>query len=280
MLKEIYRRLSVYSTIGWYYFRRLIRQHPWLKKSYHHVPGAGEEFRDFLRRIPADKLFVHTSLSAVNRFTDQPDKYAFLMQHFWDHFSVIASQAFTPQVRKTRVYDPLSTKPAYGAFAKTFFQRDAGFRNLDPCYSVMASGHVAWDEKVASFASNGVFQQMVNEEFYCLNIGLDHVTCSLMHYVEYQQQVPYLQFGNERFRLVLDGKEHEMSHCLHQNKPAYSVKGFVWWNKRRLMQDLKKTDIVQRVTLHDVRVYAFSMRALYLFVSEKVKKDPFYLISW
>ncbi len=280
MLKEIYRRLNVYSTIGWYYFRRFIRQHPWLKKSYHHVPGAGAGFRDFLNRIPADKLFVHVSLSAANRFTDQPDKYAVLMQHFRDHFSIIASQAFTPQVRKTRVYDPLSTKPAYGAFAKNFFRRDAEFRNHDPCYSVMASGNVSWDEKAASFARDGVFQQMMDEDFYCLNIGLDHITSSLMHYVEYRHKVPYLLFGNERFRLVLNGKEHEVSYCLHQNKAAYSVKGFVWWNRYRLMQDLKKTDIVQHDTLHGVRVYAFSMRELYQFVSDKVKKDPFYLITW
>ncbi len=280
MLTETYRRLNVYSTIGWFYFRRLIRQHPWLKKSYRHIPGADEALLNFLGQIPVDKLFVHVSLSAVNRFTVQPDKYAFLMKHFRDHCSVIASQAFTPQVRKTKLYDPLVTQPAYGAFAKIFFQRDAEFRNLDPCYSVMARGKVAWDETANSFAGDGVFQQMLDEDFYCLNIGMDHVTCSLLHYVEYQQQVPYLQFDNQRFALILDGKKQEVTHCLHQNKPTYSVKGFVWWNRFRLMQDLKKTDILQRDKVHGVRLYAFSMRELYQFVTEKVKKDPFYLITW
>lgn len=280
MLKETYRRLSVYSTIGWFYFRRLLRQHPRLKKSYHHVPGADEEFSEFLSRIPSDKLFVHASLSAVNTFTREPDTYAFLMKQFRAHFSVIASQAFTPQVRKSKVFDPVTTKPAYGAFAKNFFRRDAEFRNLDPCYSVMAAGRVMWDEKTPSFALDGLFQQMLDEDFHCLNIGLDYVTCSLMHDIEYRQQVPYLHFDNHRFTLILDGKEKEVDHWLHQNKPAYAIKGFVWWNRHRLMQDLKKTDILQRVTLHGVRLYAFSMRELYQFVTDKVKKDPFYLITW
>ncbi len=202
------------------------------------------------------------------------------MKQFRDHFSVIASQAFTPQVRKSKVFDPLSTKPAYGAFAKNFFEQDAGFRNLDPCYSVMASGKVTWDKMRPSFSPDGVFQQMLDEDFYCLNVGLDHVTCSLMHYIEYRQRVPYLHFDNQRFTLILDGKEQEADHCLHQNKSAYSVKGFVWWNRYRLMQGLKKTDILQSATLHGVRFYAFSMRDLYQFVTGKVKKDPFYLITW
>ncbi len=193
MVRIFFRKISVYSTVAYYYIRRFIKQHPWLRKKWPYHEKAGPSFESFIEDIPADKVFVHVALSPVRCFTKEKNTYTYLMDVLRANFSVIASQAFTPQVRKTKVFDPAGEVPAYGAFAKLFFG-DSQFRNHDPCYSVMATGNTGFNPEDLSFESNGIFRQMTDQDYCCINIGLDHVTCSIMHLVEYEQKVPYLRF--------------------------------------------------------------------------------------
>lgn len=279
MSGQLIRKISVYSTVGYFYIRRLVRQHPRMRKKQAYSQEAGEGFEWFIGDIPPSGLFVHVSLSAVRRFTPESDTYDWLRSFLQNRFSLIVSQAFTPRVRKTKVFDPDREVPAYGAFARHFF-RDCQFRNHDPCYSVMALGSHDFQQQDLSFSPEGVFAQMVDQDFYCLNIGLDYVTCSLIHFVEYEQRVPYLKFFTDEYVIRKSGHDTLLRYPIHTNQPAYSVKGFVWWNKVRLMRDLAKTDIVRSCKAGGVPLYAFSMRELYHFVTEKVKADPYYLIKW
>ena len=273
------RKISVYSTVVYFYLRRLVRQHPLLRKKWTYNQEAGADFKRFIDAVPSGNLFVHVSLSAVKRFTPEKDTYAWLRSALQERFSLIVSQAFTPGVRKTKLFDPATEVPAYGAFARSFFH-DSRFRNHDPCYSVMALGSHAFQQNDLSFSPGGIFRQMADQDFYCLNIGLDYVTCSLIHLVEYEQQVPYLRFFEDEYVIRTNGRDALVRYPIHTNHPAYSVKGFVWWNKIRLMRDLEKTDIVRSCLSGGVPLHVFSMRELHHFVTEKVKADPFYLIKW
>ncbi len=279
MFRIIFRRLSVYSTVAYYYIRRQVKQHRWLRKRWAFNEKAGPSFENFIQDVPAGKVFVHVALSPMRRFTEEKNTYAYLMDVLRSNFDVIASQAFTPQVRKTKVFDPAGELPAYGAFAKMFF-RDSQFRNHDPCYSVMAAGETGFNAKDLSFQPNGLFRQMVDQGYHCVNIGLDHVTSSLMHFVEYEQRVPYLRFFDETYHIQTGNSLKTITYPLHANRSAYSVKGYIWWNKHRLMKDLDNTGIVQQRILHGVCLYSFGMQQLYRFVTEKVKADPYYLIKW
>lgn len=279
MVRYLIRKISVYSTVGYFYLRRMIKQHPALRKKWTYDKKAGIAFERFIKEIPSDKVFVHVSLSAVRSFTPGPDVYNYLRNLLQDRFSLVVSQAFTPKVRKTKVFDPEREIPAYGAFARQFF-RESQFRNHDPCYSVMARGACDFKKGDLSFSRGAVFRQMADQNFYCLNIGLDFVTCSLIHLVEYEQRVPYLDFYDDEYIIREKGQDTLLSYPIHANRPAYSVKGFVWWNKIRLKRDLAKTRIVRTHKAGGVLLYAFSMLELYHFVTEKVKADPYYLIKW
>ncbi len=273
------RKVSVYSTVMYFYFRRLVRQHPRMRKKWTYSKEAGDDFKRFIGAIPSGNLFVHVSLSAIRRFTNEKDTYEWLRSALQDRFSLVVSQAFTPGVRTSKVFDPARSLPAYGAFARRFFH-DSRFRNHDPCYSVTALGPHTFHQNDLSFSPGGVFHQMADQDFYCLNIGLDYVTCSLIHLVEYEQKVPYLRFFEDEYLIRINGHDALIRYPIHTNHPAYSVKGFIWWNKIRLMRDLAKTEIVKRGIAGGVPLYAFSMRELHRFVTEKVKADPWYLIKW
>ncbi len=271
-------KCSVYSTIAYFYLKRHISQHRWFRKRYVCQPATAATFEKITGNIPSEKVFVHVAMSAIKTFTEK-NSYQYLKKLLEDNFSVIACQAFTPGVRKKKIFDPVHEKPAYGTFAQLFV-KDAVFRNHDPCYSVAASGNVCWSPETFSFTGNGIFRKMVEEDFYCMNVGMEHVTCSLMHFVEYEQRVPYLHFYNERYIVRLGQKEVSVKYPIHSNKRGYSVKGYIWWNKHRLMNDLMKTTLVNVYNIGGVTVYCFSMQQLYHFVTGKVKNDPCYLIKW
>ena len=278
-MKIVFRKISVYSTIAYYYFRRRFKQasRPLTKWTY--SPKAGERFEQLMAEVPSDKVFMHAGLSPLKRFTPGTDTYAYLKGLMFKHFKVVVSQGFTPVVRKTRIFDPEKERPAYGAFARLFF-RDATYRNPDPCYSVMGAGEVPFDPEAFSFSSDGPFRQMVEEDFYCINVGLDVFTCSLLHYIEYEQQVPYLEFFEDIYYIRKGDKKKKIAYPIHTNKKGYSVKGYVWWNRQRLMKDLKKSGLLAGEKIEGVRFWCFSLKKLYDFVSQKVKNDPYYLIKW
>ncbi len=279
MSNIVFRKISVYSTIFYYYTRRFLVQHPWLRKKWAFDATAAAAFERLISELPADKIFVHASLSPLKRFTSNPDTYAYLHEQFKTHFVSVVSQGFTPVVRKTKVFDVDNEPPAYGAFAK-FFLNDCQFRNMDPCYSVMAMGETGFSPGDLSFSPNGIFRQMVDQDYLCVNIGLDHITCSLLHLLEYDHQVPYLQFIRESYTVRAKGAEQMLSVLIHKNRSAYAVKGYVWWNRRRLEVDLLRKGIVSSHSVGGVRVCYFSMRELYGFLSKKLQQNPFYLITW
>ncbi len=275
----VFRKASVYSTIAYYYFRRRFKQASRPFVHWNYSKKAGERFEHLMGEIPSDKIFMHAGLSPLKRFTPGKDTYSYLKGLMFKHFKVVASQGFTPSVRKTKVFDPEKERPAYGAFAKLFF-RDASFRNLDPCYSVLAAGKAGFQEQAFSFSAEGPFRQMVEEDFYCINVGLDVFTCSLLHYIEYEQRVPYLEFFTDNYSIRREEQTEQIAYPIHTNKKGYSVKGYVWWNRQRLMRDLKKSGLLSGEKIEGVRFWFFSMKKLYDFVSQKVKNDPYYLIKW
>ncbi len=272
-------RASVYSTIAYFYLRRNLWGHPLLRRKYTYAAAAKEAFNAFLASVPADRVFVHVALSVAKRFASDQKAYEYLIDALDHHFSLVVSQAFTPAGRKTKCFDPHRDAPAYGGFAARFF-KDMSWRNLDPCYSVMARGDTGWDPQALSFSPEGIFKQMIHEDMYCLNIGLDYPTCSMLHLIEYEQRPPYLFFVEEDFLLQTMGKEYPILYNLHKNQGAYSVKGFVWWNKIRLARDLKEAGLVHAFRAGGVPLCYFSMRDVYEFVSDRLRQDPFYLVTW
>ncbi len=279
MCNSITRKLSVYSTVAYFYIKRAIGHHPWFKKRWTYERDAEKAFEQLISEIPSDKLFVHVAFSAIKRFSETKEAYPYLRDLLLENFATVISQAFTPDARKSKVFDPEKEVPAYGAFARLFF-KDMQFRNNDPCYSVMALGEPGFSAEDLSFSADGIFRQMIDQDYHCINIGLEYVTCSLMHFVEYEQQVPYLRFFDDTYYIQTNDAKKKITYPVHSNRSAYSVKGYVWWNKIRLMKDLAKTDIVQSFNIHGVRIYCFSIRQLYRFVTLKVQDDPYYLIKW
>lgn len=279
MLDLILRKTSVYSTVAYFYLQRYFWGNRIFRRRVTYSHGAAEMFEKVIREVPADKVFLHIALSSVRRFATDQNTYAYLTDFMKTNFCVITSQSFTPGVRKTKLFDPEKSLPAYGSFARQLFH-DRTWRNEDPCYSVVASGDPGWPQNLLSFAPDGVFRQMIRENYWCINIGLEYVTCSLMHLVEYEQKVPYLDFFTDEFFIQKNEQKIGLDYPLHKNKRGYSVKGYVWWNKIRLMRDLRKAGFVRSHNPGGIPVFCFPMDELYAFVTEKVKKDPYYLIKW
>lgn len=279
MLDLILRKISVYSTVAYFYMQRYLLGNRLFQRRVRYSKDAAERFEQAIGEVPADKVFVHVALSSVRRFTTDQDTFAYLADAMKTKFRVLASQSFTPGVRKTKVFDPDKTLPAYGSFSGLLFH-ERTWRNEDPCYSVITSGDPGWPHNMLSFSTDGVFRQMIRENYWCINIGIDYVTCSLMHLVEYEQRVPYLDFFTDGFSIHKNGQIIRIDYPLHKNKRGYSVKGYVWWNKIRLMRDLRKAGFVRSHNPGGIPVFCFPMSELYAFVTEKVKKDPYYLIKW
>ena len=276
---QLLRKANVYSTIAYFYLDRAIGQHPWFRRSYAYNADAERQFMDFLGEVPAQRVFVHVALSKVKRFSPTPDPYQYLADRLKTRFDLVSSQGFTPQNRLKSSFNPQDDVPPYGSFASRFFG-DMDWRNMDPCYSVMAMGDVTWPRRSFTFSEDGIFRQMLKDNMYCLNIGLPYPSCSLMHLVEYEQKVPYLDFTERRYTLPSGPATEAIQYRLHENRREYAVKGFVWWNKLRLARDLNKTEIVKEKRVGGVSLRYFSLREIHAFVTGKVKQDPFYLITW
>ena len=269
---------NIYTCSAYYLLRKEVKKR-W-KTSFKYDAEAQNRLEDFISQVPADKVFVHVALSASKLFSPVPDGYVWLKELLCSRFQAVVTNAFTPYVHETKTFDIKQDKPVYGAFAKKLFQ-DHTFRNADPLYSVCGLGDTGLGEKRFSFTHDGVFRQMIDQGYYGLNIDIDGMISSLFHYAEFTLRPPYIDQQKDTLSIIRDNKESLAEYPFYRYKKEFSVNNkSIMFNRDKVRKDLLQASVLKKLSFKGATVSCFSYQGFYELLSQKLEKDPFYLVTW
>ncbi len=269
---------NIYTCSAYYLIRKEVKKR-W-KTSFKYDAEAQNRLEGFINQVPADKVFVHVALSTSKLFSPVPDGYAWLKELLGNHFQAAVTNAFTPYVNETKAFDIKQDKPVYGAFAKKLFQEHT-FRNADPLYSVCGIGDTGLDERRFSFTPDGVFRQMIDQGYYGLNIDIDNITSSLLHFIELSCRLPYVELRRDLFNIRAEKGTRKEQYLYYRYKKGYAVNNkTIMFSRDKIIKDLVKASIMKVQRHKGASASYFSYKEFYDFVTGKLEKDPFYLVTW
>ncbi|WP_249191447.1 AAC(3) family N-acetyltransferase [Halorubrum ruber] len=147
------------------------------------------------------KAFVHVGLRDVKRAFGG-DPYALVRSTLDERFRSVLAPGFTDYFETSGVYHKQHSRPKHGTFGKLFL-RDADYRTDDAMKSILVRGPYRFDgcRHADSYAEDGCFARLVEEDTLIIDIGTPWITCSHLHYFESRMGLDYV--SEETFEGVI-----------------------------------------------------------------------------
>ncbi len=227
-----------------------------------------------------DNIFVHVGLSQIKAAFDE-NPYDFLMKRLRQHFSGIITPGFTPSFRQTGLYHKLYSVPEYGKFSALFL-KDATFRTDDPIHSLLAYGNYRFENSYTreAFGRGSSFDQLDRDNILCLSIGTRWPVSSQKHFIEYRNQLPYVEKAIFDGIIYYDKSHHEKITTInYYRKHWFNKYVTLLWNNYKIARQMEKSGVMESWNVGGVMIYAFRMQEMRVFLEEKFKKDPYYLFT-
>jgi len=226
-------------------------------------------------------VFVHIGLKQIKTAYGVDDPYGFIFNELTKRFQSIMTPGFTPSFKKTGLYHKELSKPEYGSFAKNFLN-DATYRTDDPAYSLLVYGKydLTGCNTKESFGKGSSFEKIDKDNILNINIGTKWLVSSQAHYIEYKNMVPYIKKETHEGIIYYNSTEHEKtSVTTYKNIHWFNKYLSIIWNRGKMLKDMLKSDIIEYHNINGLKIFIFRSGDLKQFLDEKIKKDPYYLIT-
>lgn len=234
------------------------------------TPG---EFNEVFERYNDSVIFAHVGLSDINEALPG-NPYEQVLNTLEQNFDSVLAPGFTDYFKTSRVYSKQHSRPKHGMFNWLFLD-DANYRTDDACRSILVSGEYDFEgrEHHETFCPNGCFAQLSEDDVLVTSIGTPWLMCSFLHYLEWKNRVPYV--AEQTYDGILyDGDNRRQ---IEQTTPYWD--GFWRFNKLKLQRAWRAHDIIDEFDLNGLRVFFASLADIDDFVSQKIRSDPYYLVT-
>ena len=231
-------------------------------------------------------FFLHTDLT--NYFPDSikwyekcSSLYDLLNFYFKSHTLVVPT--FTYSFCKNGIFDKDISNSEVGIFTEYFRNQKNVIRSNHPIFSVSSIGpnsQLFKDNLSCSSTGNGsIFERLKVFDAYILFIGAKFIeSCTFLHYIEQCKRIEY------RYSKYFKGKVIEKNKTTTGNWEFFvrniELYKFKKWNKfPQIERDLVKNNILKSKKISNLGISYCSSRLLFNFVSQKLKKNPYYILG-
>lgn len=248
-----------------------------------HISMRKIEIRNALGRLrisPGETVLVHSSMKAlgpveggakvvVRQFLDflGPEGTlvvpTFLEDFFWGD--------------ENQIWDRERSPSAMGIFSEMVRIWPGALRTAHAPHPLSAIGPNA--RKLAACTNNrdfdedSPFQLLVDLDSWIVLLGVDFNVCTMLHLIEERLQVPYRNWGNLK-GIVIDGDKRERKTYEFYRRESGVENDFLSCG-----QDMDTEGLVREARLGKGMVKAIRAKHLLAFVSYRVAKDPYYLLT-
>lgn len=220
-----------------------------------------------------DTVFVHVGLSDVNAALPG-NPYETVLDALTSNFESVLAPGFTDYFKLSGVFDKQHSRPKHGSFVRSFL-KDADYRTDDACKSILVRGPYRFENRDHrnSYATNGCFEQLREDDVLLVSIGTPWLICSYLHHLEAKNGAPYT--SPKQFSGVMhdDGTVEEIEQTTHYYDGIWS------FNKLKLHRDLNERGLLDSYDFGGLRMFVASIADIDALVTEKMATDPYYLVT-
>lgn len=232
-----------------------------------------ERFTDVFERYADDAVFVHAGLSDVNAALPG-NPYENLREALNRNFDSVLVPGFTDYFRQSGVYAKEYSRPMYGTFNSLFLD-DADYRTDDACKSILVRGDYRFDgcDHHDTFSSDGCFARLSDDDVLLASVGTPWLMCSFLHYLEAENDVPYVYEDTYEGVLVEENEVHQI-----EQKSQY-WDGYWRFNKLKLHRHWREQGIVDEYDLNGLRLFFASIADIEEATTPEIRSDPYFLVT-
>ncbi len=252
-------------------------RHYLIKRSSRPVGPVNESvFEEILSQYDdVETVFVHIGLSDIkSAFETNP--YEFIMEHLKRQFSSILVPGFTKSFRDEGAFHVSESSPELGAYSTLFFENEMEYRTPDPLHSIMVSGEYRFEgvNFRNTFAPDGCYGQLEEENVLCLNIGTQWLVSTQLHYLEQVLDLPYVDTVEISGTITYEDGSTERIRQRNYLKNNYVY----FWNRTKIRNEMMSAGKLDHFLLNGLSITTFEMEELGTFIRERVADDPYYLV--
>jgi aminoglycoside 3-N-acetyltransferase len=231
-------------------------------------------------------FFLHTDLTnylpdSIKWHEKCSSLYDLLNFYFKNHTLVVPT--FTYSFCKKGIFDKDLSNSEVGIFTEYFRNQKNVIRSNHPIFSVSSIGpnsKLFSDNLSCSSTGNGsIFERLKVFDAYILFLGAEFIeSCTFLHYIEQCQNIEYRYSKYFKGKLI-EKKKTTVGNWefFVRNNELYKFKN---WNKSpQIERDLLKNDILKSKKISDFKISYCSARLLFNFVSQKLKKNTYYILG-
>ena len=187
--------------------------------------------------------------------------------------------AFTYSFTKNKIFDLELSKSEVGVFSEIFRLKYSNHRTNDAIFSFCHLKNFEKEYKninfKAAFIKNSIWEYFYKKNITIVNIGLDHLIISLIHYIEYICKVPYRKLFKIKGQVSLAKKNKPLSYDFYA-RDRNSIYGLDW---EKIEEDLMRNSIIKKSKKNILNFKWIKVKELSDFVKFKIEENPYYLVK-
>jgi hypothetical protein len=238
---------------------------------------------NILSQLSEETVFLHVSLSSIKKAFNVNDPYNFLIGRLIRYFNNILVPGFTlDHFKETGIYHKIFSYPheGLGTFSKLFFEKDSEYRTNDCIHSILVKGGYRFDDcnHSDSFCQEGCFGKIDKNNILILNIGTYEIKSSQIHFIDYNYNKNIVK---KKYNGVIYYNNNYYEKIEQTNfEPKKNRFGLKYnWNRGKIAKDMINNGILKKYTNNNFNVFAIKSHDMKLYLGEKIRKNPYYLIS-
>ena len=177
-------------------------------------------------------LMLHIKLKNLKK--NYMLSYDHLTKNILEVFSItkprnVIVPSFTYSFTNNKIFDVNSSKSEVGMFSEIFRSKYSNYRTNDPIFSFCHQKDFKKDYKNVNFNSafinNSIWEYLYNNNIIIVNLGLDHLVISMIHYIEFICKVPYRSLVNISGKIKVNGNNKLINYKFYarEKKSIYGL---------------------------------------------------------
>jgi len=238
--------------------------------------------------LPKNKiLFLHVGLRKLAAITNK--SYQELSEEIIDNLIRVHSPyaiivpTFTWSFRKTGIYSVKYSRSEAGMFSE-IFRKIADYRtpNAIQSFSIISNDISAFSRlnHLDTFANDGIYEYFRKNETYIIDVATDTFRASPLHHIERVCNVCYLKSPSKSFKGIIIDKDDNIDSIdqLHGGTNIYN--GQYIFNKEKIEKFLIRKNLLKVFYSHGIKISTINNQDLHRALESRLKKNPFFAITF
>ena len=234
-------------------------------------------FDDFQFLPKNENVLIHAKIKNINAQIGDYLKTSQLILDYLEKFNPknIIVPTFTHSFTHSGLFNPKKSSSEIGRFSEEVrCSTDPDLRTKDPIFSFIDLKNKYQLKDciyLYSFNETSIFNNIFNENYVVINIGLTDIVSAQFHAVEYKANVPYRKF--RKFKGKIDGEHYVYNFYCRDKNSIHKI------NRRKVLNDLTNANIVFEKNYNGIIVRYFYVKKFTSFLLKKMNIDPYYLVN-